>query len=191
MAVTEGGERRAYALATLDRVAALTDMFDLGRLKLTPGEGRKLALDVPIDAFELGGERYDVQPARPTVVLDISRMTGGGYSLRLRFEAALAGPCMRCLRAAAPVIEVDSREVDLPGGGGELESPYVTEQVLDLRAWARDALALALGNDLVLCREDCAGLCPECGEKLAPGEEHEHERAPDPRWAKLRELKLE
>jgi uncharacterized protein len=86
---------------------------------------------------------------------------------------------------------VDAREVDVPGGGEELESPYVTEQVLDVRAWARDALALALGGEQVLCREDCAGLCAVCGERLEPGEEHEHERAPDPRWAKLRELKLD
>jgi uncharacterized protein len=50
---------------------------------------------------------------------------------------------------------------------------------------------LALGGEQVLCRSDCAGLCPECGERLEPGEEHEHERPPDPRWAKLRELKLD
>ena len=44
----------------------------------------------------------------------------------------------------------------------------------------------------VLCREDCAGLCPVCAADLnEAGPEHRHERAPDPRWAKLRELKLE
>jgi uncharacterized protein len=172
-------------------VAALADTFDLGRLKLTPGEGRQLELEVPIDPRELGGERYDVEPARPTVVLDMARMTGGGYSLRLRFAAALGGPCMRCLEPAAPGFDVDAREIDVPGGGEELESPYVTEQVLDLRAWARDALVLALHGEQVLCREDCAGLCPVCGEKLAPGDDHEHERPPDARWAKLRELKLD
>jgi uncharacterized protein len=63
--------------------------------------------------------------------------------------------------------------------------------VLDLRAWARDALALALPVQLVW-REDCAGLCPVCGEDLnAAGPEHVHERAPDPRWAKLSELRLD
>jgi uncharacterized protein len=177
--------------ANLDRVAAVTDSFDLGRLKLSSGEGRRLELDVPIREFELGGERYAVEPDRPTVTLDVSRMTGGGYSLRLRFEAALSGPCMRCLEPAAPVLEVDAREVDLPGGGEELDSPYVDDEVLDVAAWARDALALALGGEQVLCTPDCGGLCAVCGEKLAPGEEHEHERAPDPRWAKLRELRLD
>ena len=38
--------------------------------------------------------------------------------------------------------------------------------MLDLRAWARDALALALAGEQILCRADCAGLCPVCGENL-------------------------
>jgi uncharacterized protein len=44
----------------------------------------------------------------------------------------------------------------------------------------------------VLCRADCAGLCPVCGIDLneAPPD-HAHERAPDPRWAALRELELD
>src|SRR5437764_610119 len=80
------------------------------------------------------------------------------------------------------------RERDQPGGGEDLRSPYVDGDELDLHAWARDALALDLSGQVV-CRPDCAGLCPVCGENLNE-RPHEHERAPDPRWAKLSELKL-
>jgi uncharacterized protein len=97
---------------------------------------------------------------------------------------------MRCLEAAAPVTEVDAREVDQPGGGEELTSPYVDGDELDLRAWARDAYALALPAQ-VLCRPECLGLCPQCGADLNAEPDHAHEAAPDSRWAKLRELKLE
>ena len=98
---------------------------------------------------------------------------------------------MRCLSPATPELEVDAREVSQPGGGDELESPYVVDGVLDLRAWARDALALALPNQ-ILCRPECAGLCAICGADLnEAGAEHAHERAPDPRWAKLEELKFD
>jgi uncharacterized protein len=118
-------------------------------------------------------------------------MTHGGYALRLRFEATLGGPCMRCLQPARPTFAVDAREVDQPGGGEELASPYVEDDELDMKAWARDALVLALPVQ-VLCREDCAGLCPECGADLnEAGPEHAHERPPDPRWAKLSDLKLD
>jgi uncharacterized protein len=171
-------------------VPARADTFDLAALRLTAGEGRHVDLHVALAPLELGGESYAVEPALAPVRLDVSRTTHNGYALRLRFEVALTGPCMRCLEPAAPRFAVDAREVDQPGGGEELESPYVDAEQLDVAAWARDALSLALPVQL-LCRSDCAGLCPVCGADLnAAGPQHRHEAAPDPRWAKLRELEL-
>jgi uncharacterized protein len=172
-------------------MALRTDTFDLAGLRLTSGEGRRLELQVAIEPFELGGERYAVEPPLIPVELDISRTTGSGYALRLVFEATLTGPCMRCLSDAAPVLDVDAREVSQPGEGDELESPYVQDGLLDLRAWARDALALTLPTR-VLCRADCAGLCPTCGADLNEADpDHAHESAPDPRWSKLSELRFD
>jgi uncharacterized protein len=105
------------------------------------------------------------------------------------------------------VFSVDVREVSQPadprthaGGRGraqqrdeddELSSPYVEHGVLDLRGWARDALALSVPSNL-LCREDCAGLCPVCGANLnQAGPDHGHEEEPDPRWAALSKLRLD
>jgi uncharacterized protein len=172
--------------------------LDLASMKLSPGAGRRLELQVPIGALELGGEWYEVGPASVSVAspnvpvrIDVSRMTGGGYALKLAMTAEISGPCMRCLKEAKPEIEVQAREVDVPGEGEELASPYVHEEQLDVAAWAHDALALALPVK-VLCREDCAGLCPICAVDLNEvGPEHHHEPQPDPRWAKLSELKLE
>ena len=172
-------------------MALRTDTFDLGGLRLTSGEGRRLDLHVGIDPFELGGERYTVEPDVVPAQLDISRTTGAGYALRLRFEATLDGPCMRCLSPAQPVFEVVAREVSQPGEGEELESPYVEGGILDLKSWARDALALTLPTQ-VLCRPDCAGLCAICGADLnEAGEEHQHQSEPDPRWSKLSELRFD
>jgi uncharacterized protein len=168
-------------------MAARTDIFDLGRLALSPGEGRRLDdLTVTIEPFAFGGQEYAVAEREVPITLDVSRMTGSGYSLRLRFDAHLTGPCMRCLGPAHPEFAVDAREIDQPNGGDELSSPYMHGEELDLHAWARDALALTLPAQL-LCRSDCAGLCPRCGKDLN-AEPHEHEREPDPRWSKLRGL---
>ena len=168
-----------------------TDTFDLGGLRLSSGEARRLELNVAIDPFDLGGQRYSVEPGLVPAVLDVSRTTGAGYALRLRFDATLNGPCMRCLEPAEPEFSVEAREVSQPGAGDELQSPYVEDGVLDARVWARDALALTLPATL-LCREDCAGLCALCGANLNDaGPDHAHERAPDPRWAKLSEIRFE
>lgn len=167
-----------------------TDTFELERLGLRSGEGRRFELEVGVDGFRFGGEPYTVGPDPVPVVLDVSRTTGNGYALRLRFDAAVAGACMRCLDQAALSIPIDSREVSIPGGVDEMSSPYVDDAAdLDLHAWVRDALALAI-PDQIVCRPDCAGLCPECGEDLNSNP-HEHERGGDRRWAKLSELKFE
>jgi uncharacterized protein len=175
-------------------VTATADEFDLGGLRLSVGEGRRLELSVRIEPLELGGEQYEIEPAEVPVVLEVSRMTGSGYALQLRLQAALTGQCMRCLKQASPLVEVQAREVEVPDGGEELESPYVDGEKLDLAAWARDAFALAAPVK-VLCREDCAGLCPICAIDLneagLAGLQHHHEPERDPRWAKLSELKLE
>jgi uncharacterized protein len=168
-----------------------TDTFDLGRLRLHSGEGRRLELSVAIDRFSLADELYEVAPPLVAVVLDISRTTGDGYALRLRFAARLEGRCMRCLEPASPSLDVDSREVSQPGESDELSSPYVEAGVLDLRAWARDALALAFPAQ-ILCRAECAGLCPICGIDLNTADAgHAHEREPDSRWGKLSELRFD
>ena len=182
---------RPNPAANLKIVPLRTDTFDLGGLRLTAGEGRRLELDVVIAPFVLAGEQYPVHPSLIPARLDVSRTTGDGYVLRLQFEAGLVGPCMRCLEPASPSFQVDAREVSQPGEAEELSSPYVEHGVLDLPTWARDALALALPAKL-LCRVDCAGLCPACGVDLnAAGPDHHHEPTPDPRWAKLSELRFE
>jgi uncharacterized protein len=69
-----------------------------------------------------------------------------------------------------------------------MTTPYLADDRLDLSAWARDSIALAL-PDQILCREDCAGLCPVCGKNLND-EPHEHEvEGSDPRWSALSELR--
>ena len=170
-------------------MTALTEIFNVGKLGLSSGEGRRFDLRVPVAPFDFGGQRYSLEGDRADVRLNVDHTTAG-YSFRLRFPARLDGPCMRCLEEAAREIDVDAREIDQPGDVDELSSPYLDGDELDLASWARDALALALPVQIV-CRDDCAGLCAVCGQNLNEDPGHEHEREPDPRWAALRELKLD
>jgi uncharacterized protein len=169
-----------------------TTILELSRLALAHGEGRRLELPVRLDPFELGGQTYVAVPDTPTVRLEVSRPSNG-YALHLAFGVHIEGPCMRCLEPAALDLEVDAREIDQANTDDpELRSPYVTDDELDIGRWAHDATALALPTRL-LCRTDCAGLCPVCGESLndADPADHEHGETKDPRWAALDNLKLE
>lgn len=149
-----------------------------------------MELEVPFGGFSFGDQRYEAPESPVPVVLNVDR-TVHGYALRLRAEVDLEGPCMRCLDPADETVSVDAREIDQPGGGEDLSSPYLNDDELDARGWLRDAVALALPAQIV-CREECLGLCGVCGENLnEAGPDHVHEREPDPRWAALRELKLD
>jgi len=169
-------------------VGQQTDIFDLGRLMLHSGEGRRLELSTGIDPFAFGGQDYRADPSVAALILDVSRTTSG-YSLRLRLDVRLQGPCVRCLGEADHSVGIDAREVDQPGGGEEMDSPYVHGDELDVHAWARDALVLALPAQIV-CSKQCLGLCAECGANLnEAGAAHDHDPPVSSRWAVLDELR--
>jgi uncharacterized protein len=169
-----------------------TTIIDLARLSLAHGQGTRLDVPVRLEPLELGGQTYLPPGEALETRLDISRPSNG-YAFRLRFPLRVEGPCMRCLEAAAIEAEVDAREVDqAQTEDEELRSPYVDDDELDMGRWAHDAAVLALPTQ-ILCRQDCAGLCPICGESLndTDPEDHKHSSGGDPRWAKLDELKLD
>ncbi len=68
------------------------------------------------------------------------------------------------------------------------EQLYLDGDLLDLEPMLRDAIVLALPMS-PLCRDDCPGLCAECGVPLADaGPDHRHAEVTDPRWARLEQL---
>jgi uncharacterized protein len=164
-------------------------IIDLSRLSLAHGEGKRLETPVALEPFELAAQTYKPEPWAPRVRLEVSRPSNG-FAFRLNFPVHLEGPCMRCLEPATLDLDVEAREVDQAGTDDpELRSPYVSDDELDIGRWAHDATILALPTR-ILCRPDCAGLCPVCGESLNDNP-HEHEAPIDDRWAALKNLKLE
>lgn len=171
-------------------------IIDLAGLRMSPGEGRRLDLTVALDAVQLSEQGYVPVPQQPEARLDVSRMLGGGWALQLRFAADLAGPCMRCLAETETRIAVDVRELEQKPGrnpapeDAQLDSAYVDGDDLDVHRWANDSFVFSLPTR-VLCREDCKGLCPECGADLNADPEHRHAPAPDPRMAALGAIRFD
>jgi uncharacterized protein len=130
---------------------------------------------------------------------------GAGVALGLRFEAVsegvlvtgsavapLTGECARCLDPLASTIEVGFQELYryLPDPGeDDVEERFLDGDHLDLEPAFRDAVVLALPLS-PLCRDECPGLCAECGVRLADaGPGHGHDKV-DPRWGLLAKLDL-
>jgi len=165
--------------------------FNLRRLRLRSGDQFRDEVEVELDPLVLGGQEYVPTPALVPADLSVTRASSGTV-LEISFRVRLEGPCFRCLADTALELSIRAREYQAlkPGDDDDLRSPYVEEDILDLSAWARDALALEL-PEKILHDPDCAGLCPVCGKDLNV-EPHTHEeRHGDPRWEALQALRDE
>lgn len=165
--------------------------FPVRRLRLRPGEEHREVVPLALAPLVFGGQAYAPNPSDVLAELVVQRATTGdlfGLTLRTRLE----GPCMRCLAPALVPVDVVAQEYEASDGRAddELRSEYVADGELDVARWAQDQVALAV-PDPILCRPDCAGLCPVCGKDLNV-EPHVHEEeAVDPRWAALEALRGE
>jgi uncharacterized protein len=130
---------------------------------------------------------------------------GSDLELDLRLEAVmegvlvsgtargrLAGECVRCLGEVELPLDVDLQELyAYPDRAGEVEEDddvrEIEDELIDLEPALRDAVVLALPFS-PMCRDDCPGLCSECGARLADDPGHHHGEAVDARWAALQEL---
>jgi uncharacterized protein len=132
----------------------------------------------------------------------ISIPEGTEIELKLRLEAVMegvlvsgtasgvaVGECIRCLDEVRLPLEVSLTELfgypenRVAGEDDDEDVRTVEEDLINLEPALRDAVVLALPFQPV-CREDCPGLCSECGVHLADNPGHTHEIA-DPRWAAL------
>jgi uncharacterized protein len=160
----------------------------LRTIKLRSGEQFRDEQEIELEPLELGGQRYLPVPQKVPAELTITRASTGTV-FELSFHVRLHGPCYRCLEDAVLDLPISAREYQATAPeSDEMRTPYLEDDNLDLSAWARDALALELPNK-ILCRPDCAGLCPVCGKDLN-AEPHEHdEPKADSRWSALAELR--
>jgi uncharacterized protein len=162
--------------------------FDLRALRIRSGDQARERVEIELEPLVLGGQEYEAQPNPAPAELTVTRASSGTV-LELALDVSLEGPCFRCLQDAELALELRLREYEATKAESDDErTEYLDDDQVDLSAWAHDAIALAL-PDKILCRPDCAGLCPVCGKDLN-AEPHEHvDERTDPRWAALESLR--
>ena len=172
-------------LPSLDpRAPWVISTHDLGR---RPGSMRQVTLTLPAPenlAVDMIGvpKDSDVELSiRLEAVMEGVLVTGTA-------RAPLHGECARCLDPLISQVEVGFQELFFYSAEDAGEDDHLLDgELLDLEPTFRDAVVLALPLSPV-CREDCPGLCAECGVKLAEaGADHRHDKI-DARWSMLRGL---
>ncbi|MCH0541274.1 DUF177 domain-containing protein [Streptomyces sp. MUM 203J] len=176
-------------------------VFDTHELGRRPGALQRLAREVAAPA-DLGIEGVIGVPEGSPVELELRlESVMEGVLVTGTARATAEGECVRCLEPLGREVEADFQEMFSypdaddrgrskqaePGDDAEDEDMIPLEDgMFDLEPVLRDAVVLALPMQPV-CREDCAGLCPECGVGLNENPDHHHD-AVDIRWAALQGL---
>jgi uncharacterized protein len=176
-------------------------VFDTHELGRRPGTLQRLSRTVAAPA-DLGIEVIGV-PVGAALELDLRlESVMEGVLVTGTARAPLAGECVRCLEPLERELEADFQEMfsypdtdnrgrDIQSGtgtedAGDEDMFFIEDGLFDLEPVLRDAVVLALPLQPV-CRDDCPGLCPECGARLADEPDHHHDAA-DTRWAALQGL---
>ncbi|MDT3399765.1 YceD family protein [Streptomyces sp. B1866] len=174
-------------------------MFDTRELGRSPGALKRLTRSVPAPK-DLGIEVIGVAEGAPVELVLRLESVMEGVLVTGTARAPLGGECVRCLEPLERELQVDFQEMyaypesdgrnrvvaDTGADTEEDDTLFVEGDLFDLEPVLRDAVVLALPLQPV-CREDCPGLCAECGARLADDPDHHHD-AVDIRWAALREF---
>jgi uncharacterized protein len=145
-------------------------------------------LDVSARVADLGTGAARVPDDAPMRVLGTLERIGEGIVVRGTIHAPWQAVCSRCLTPVAGEIAVHVDELfeTAPLAG---ETYQLDDDTVDLLPLVRDALLLDLPT-APLCRDDCAGICPQCGADRNVTACECVTDEPDPRWAALRSLEL-
>lgn len=167
-------------------------LIDLRALEVAPGEARTVEVPIEPRRVVIGGNRSELRVDGDVALAEITH-THSGWHLRVRAQGELSGPCWRCLADARVRLRGDLSQFSAfgrsPADGfdEDLDCEYLERDELDAEAMALDALMEDLPAT-ILCRPDCAGLCPTCGADRNTTACDCAPEVGDPRWEALRGL---
>lgn len=154
-----------------------------------PGTVRELTTAVGLDAVDVDDERVRGDVAvRLTLTSSLDDIEVEGTLV-----VAWTDECRRCLKPLTddleiPVHERYAREPVAPGASEGPEEFPIEHGQIDLAPMVREEVLLAI-PDAPLCRDDCAGICPQCGADLNAGPCDCDTTVRDERWAILDQLR--
>lgn len=158
--------------------------------KLFEKEQTKLETSCPLETerVSFGSDTFDFVNKSP-VELIINHSEKGHFHVTGKAEFGLIMFCARCLEAVTVPfnLELDTEFDISKNTDSSDELPYVRGYSLDVDLLVQDELFVNMPIS-VLCREDCKGLCRECGKNLNKGSCSCDTTVPDPRMAKILDI---
>lgn len=169
-------------------------LISLARL---PNDGTRFEHQYQTGELDVSAHEFALR--EPPHITGRVKRSGMDVKVTGELKAALTVPCDRCLQDVPFQVEQPLNLVFIPADAeraakgetelheSDLEFSFYENDELDVDQLIREQLELALPVR-VLCREDCRGLCTQCGADLNT-ESCDCQPLTDPRWQALAELK--
>ena len=164
--------------------------FEISVHDLTNRPGQMREVELEIELSEPMGKGAAQVPAGESIELELRlESVHEGILATGEVVTAAEAECSRCLDPLNLRVEVDFQE--LFAYSLEQEDDFlVRDEKIDLEQVITDAVVLNLPFKPV-CSDDCLGLCPQCGARMADDPNHVHEVPIDSRWSELESFKKE
>jgi len=168
-------------------------VLDTRELHRRPGTMHELQRTVVLPE-DLGTEVISIKAGAPVEIVVRLESVVEGVLVTGSVSGTATGACVRCLDPVDLEVDVPFQELfaytdraahhhEVAGDSDDDDVYELVDDLVDLEPVLRDAVVPALPFQPV-CREDCPGLCSECGARLADDPDHGHEVI-DPRWSSL------
>ncbi|MDR2889457.1 MAG: DUF177 domain-containing protein [Lachnospiraceae bacterium] len=167
----------------------LTELFN------SPGKKQEISFPLSTEPIHYGGEEYRIE-GQPEAVVTLTNLDSRKVLVQGQVSIELKTVCDRCLKAVTVPIRLDfTHEVSAPDTSGKEKMDEDDQEDETFMEGYELHLSELINNELllqipvkVLCREECQGLCPVCGQDLNEGECGCDRFVPDPRWSALQGL---
>lgn len=165
--------------------------INIANIISVPDAEQIVPAEVDRRTFGIHGREVPIHKKQP---FDIRLTNNNNKQLMISCETSLElmAPCDRCLEdVIVPVFVSAERQIPLQEGiivsEGNEENAYLEEQMLDVDRLIYDEI-LVNWPTKVLCRDDCKGICPVCGQNLNQGSCDCGSQILDPRMARFQDI---
>ena len=157
---------------------------------------RPIAVETVYDASEIDLDSEDARLISNAQFQGETERVGGKAHLRGTIDSQVQTTCSRCLETVDQGLAItfddvfvdrSNQEIDLELSEELLDESIVENGLIDLKEVVREQILLALPEH-PLCKEECRGLCPKCGENRNLISCRCEENEMDPRWSALKDI---
>lgn len=155
-------------------------------------EGRRISMEVPLEmtCFQSGAACFEIREKSP-VSFTFSNMEAGKVKVEGNVSLKLQTSCDRCLTEVITALDLPFERVVL---SPEAEDREAVDDLSFMEGYQLNTETFVFNEIIgnwpakILCREDCKGLCPVCGQNLNERECGCDTFVPDPRMAVIQDI---